>query len=149
MKITFTATVIVDHPDYIDYDLTIAEFKKMLEEGSLDGEIIMPLYDTPVMLFKPKEKAEEKLNQRKSMEQKHATEVGYMLETTLGYLNMAKHHCIDKLNKPTLKYIEQAIKHLEIANRHLFESSLTPKERVAYERMKASAEKLTERKTNE
>lgn len=75
------------------------------------------------------------------MKQKHATEVGYMLETTLGYLDMDKHHYIDKLNKPTLEYIEKAIKHLEIANKHLFDSSLTQRQRKVYERIKTNEPK--------
>ena len=46
---------------------------------------------------------------------------GYSIENILGNLDMAKHHCIDKLNKPTLMYIEKATEHLELLNRTLLE----------------------------
>jgi len=69
------------------------------------------------------------------MKKQIANDVGLMLETVLGYLEFAKHHCIDKLNKPTLEYIEKAIEHTEIANKYLFEKSLTDKEREALNKL--------------
>lgn len=50
---------------------------------------------------------------------KECSDVSIMLETTLGYLDNAKHHNIDKHNKETGRLINEAIHHCEVAQRML------------------------------
>lgn len=69
------------------------------------------------------------------MKKEIAEQTGYMIETVLGYLEMAKHHNIDKLNKPTGEYIDKAIEHLEVANRNLLLGSMTKRQREVYDRL--------------
>lgn len=107
-------------PSQVDVEAIKDEYFRVWVDGVTDLEarggckIIWPWIEHKLTQPTPKTDSREVKKIKNE-----CSDVSMMLETTLGYIDMAKHHCIDKLNKSTLKFIEEAEHHCEVAQRML------------------------------
>ena len=91
----------------------IRAVEKYTTSGTVDYRVSKEMVEELSNLIqKEREEAKEEMK-------KECSDVSMMLETTLGYLDMAKHHNIDKHNKVTGELIEKAIHHCEVSQNML------------------------------